>query len=84
MPRPPAEAQPDGRIVLRDGRDVSEQFALGAARSLERVRESGASVAILKAHSPSCGVGQVYGPARSPGACARATGLPRACSWMPG
>lgn len=60
VPRPPAEAQPDGRIVLRDGRDVSEQFALGAARSLERVRESGASVAILKAHSPSCGVGQVY------------------------
>lgn len=60
-PRPPAEAQPaSGRILLRDGTDVTKAFECGARRMLDVARESGATLAILKAHSPSCGVGRVY------------------------
>ncbi len=59
VPRPPAE-QRDGRVFLADGRDVSAEFALGADRCLERVRRLPVSLAVLKAKSPSCGVGLVY------------------------
>lgn len=61
VPRPPAEAHPDtGRIILRDGTDVTQAFERGTSRMLDAARSSGATVAILKAHSPSCGVGCVY------------------------
>lgn len=59
VPRPPAE-QRDGRVYLADGRDVTEDFARGSRRSLEAVRRSPVSLAVLKAKSPSCGVGLVY------------------------
>ena len=60
VPRPPAEQQPDGRVLLADGRDVTEEFALGARRCLEAVRRSPVRLVVLKAKSPSCGVGLVY------------------------
>lgn len=59
VPRPPAE-QRDGRVLLSDGRDVTEEFALGARRCLDATRRSPVSLAVLKAKSPSCGVGLVY------------------------
>lgn len=64
VPRPPAE-QREGRVLLQDGRDVTEDFCLGARRSLQKVRASGAlgqaaPLAVLKAKSPSCGVKLVY------------------------
>lgn len=59
-PRPPAEIQPDGRVVDNTGRDVTSQFVLGAKKELDRVMEAGCTLAVLKAKSPSCGVGQVY------------------------
>lgn len=59
VPRPPAE-QRDGRVYLRDGTDVTEEFELGTARALGVARRSGARLAVLKAKSPSCGVGLVY------------------------
>ena len=37
VPRPPAE-QREGRVFLSDGRDVTDEFAAGSARMLERVR----------------------------------------------
>lgn len=60
VPRPPAEQQPGGRVLLADGRDVTEEFSLGARRCLEEVRRSPVRLAVLKAKSPSCGVGVVY------------------------
>ena len=59
VPRPPAE-QRGGRVLLSDGRDVTEEFSLGAERSLDATRRSPVSLAVLKAKSPSCGVGLVY------------------------
>ncbi len=61
VPRPPAEAQPTtGRIILRDGSDVTAAFERGAQLMADVASISGARVAILKAHSPSCGVACVY------------------------
>lgn len=59
VPRPPAE-QLGGRVLLADGRDVTEDFDLGARRCLDAVRRSPVQLAVLKAKSPSCGVGLVY------------------------
>lgn len=59
VPRPPAE-QRGGRVLLADGRDVTEEFALGSRLCGDDVVRSGARLAVLKAKSPSCGVGLVY------------------------
>lgn len=59
VPRPPAE-QVGGRVLLADGRDVTEEFALGAERCAGLVSRLPVSLAVLKAKSPSCGVGLVY------------------------
>ena len=67
-PRPAAEMQESSenilkghaRILTNDGNDVTEQFIQGAKKSLEEGLTSGAEVAILESHSPSCGVGEVY------------------------
>lgn len=68
-PRPPAEiVGGDGHDVLAgrarvkaaDGTDVTDTYIKGARRALEVVRSSGATRAILKARSPSCGKGVIY------------------------
>ena len=59
VPRPPAE-QRGGRVLLADGRDVTEEFALGSRLCGDDVVRSGARLAVLKAKGPSCGVGLVY------------------------
>jgi uncharacterized protein YbbK (DUF523 family) len=46
--------------VTRGGRDVTEEYLRGARRALEAALSSGASTAILKARSPSCGCGHIY------------------------
>lgn len=58
-PRPPAEIVA-GRVLTRGGADVTEQFHSGALIGLGLARQAGCSSAVLKARSPSCGVGQVY------------------------
>ena len=64
-PRQPAEKIGD-RIVDKEGKDVTDAFLRGADISLkscmEMARISGEEIegAILKANSPSCGVGQIY------------------------
>src|SRR5918999_953626 len=68
-PRPPGEiVGGDGRdvlegrarVVTRDGRDVTDAYVSGAKLALQAARKSGATTAILKARSPSCGKGQIY------------------------
>ena len=59
-PRPPAELQPDGRVMNRQGEDVTEAYRRGAELALKIARENGCTIAILKARSPSCGSGEIY------------------------
>jgi uncharacterized protein YbbK (DUF523 family) len=64
-PRPPAE-HIDGRIVDKEGKDLTEAFQRGARISLElaeaeaRRRNETIEGAVLKARSPSCGSGRIY------------------------
>lgn len=59
-PRPPAEIQPDGRVVNREGQDVTAEYRKGAQHALETARKYGCTVAVLKEKSPSCGHCRVY------------------------
>jgi uncharacterized protein YbbK (DUF523 family) len=68
-PRPPAEIQGgDGgdvlegraRVVNAEGKDVTAEFLAGAQKALRVAHRWGIKVAVLKARSPSCGVGQIY------------------------
>lgn len=59
-PRTPSERTADGRVIARDGADVTEAFCLGAERAMEICRESGCTGAVLKSRSPSCGCGEIY------------------------
>ncbi len=68
-PRPAAEivggdgeAVLDGKaqVVTVDGEDRTEAFLAGAYRALEIAQAQGATHAILKSKSPSCGCGQIY------------------------
>ena len=58
-PRMPAERR-GNRIIRKDGKDVTEEFQRGAREALKLAKLTGASTAILKARSPSCGSGQIY------------------------
>ncbi|MCI1666168.1 MAG: purine-nucleoside phosphorylase [Atopobiaceae bacterium] len=58
-PRPPAE-RAGGRVVLSDGTDVTVEFARGAQETLRRALDAGATLAVLKSKSPSCGSRLIY------------------------
>ena len=58
-PRTPSERR-DGRVVARDGRDVTDAFRRGAGEALKLAELFGAKCAILKERSPSCGSGEIY------------------------
>lgn len=59
-PRSPAELQKDGRVVNREGVDVTAEYRSGAERALEIARAHGCTCGVLKERSPSCGSGRVY------------------------
>lgn len=59
VPRIPAEIR-DGRVLSRDGTDITEAFMQGAQKALYLATEAGCSEAILKARSPSCGSVDIY------------------------
>ncbi len=58
-PRPPAEIVQD-RVITREGREVTAEYLRGAQAALQLMRLNGASCAVLKARSPSCGKGIIY------------------------
>ena len=58
-PRVPCELL-DGRVLGKDGADYTAQYEKGAAEVLKMALLYGCRAAILKARSPSCGVGAVY------------------------
>ncbi|MDY6345833.1 MAG: DUF523 domain-containing protein [Succiniclasticum sp.] len=59
-PRPPAEIQPDGRVMTQDGHDVTAAYRAGAERTLAIAREMRPDRIILQSRSPSCGVRERY------------------------
>lgn len=64
-PRPPCEIVPGApgcpaRVVNRLGVDQSAEFHLGAREGVRLAELFGATRAVLKAGSPSCGSGQIY------------------------
>lgn len=58
-PRPPAEIR-DGKVITKEGTDVTAQYHKGAEQTLVLARLYGCKAAILKENSPSCGVGNIY------------------------
>ncbi|MEA4932780.1 MAG: DUF523 domain-containing protein [Lawsonibacter sp.] len=59
-PRAPAELQPDGRVLNREGEDVTDAYLEGARLALEIAGQRGCTLAVLKANSPSCGSRLIY------------------------
>ncbi len=58
-PRVAAE-QKDGKVVTKNGDDVTDNFERGAQQVLELAKIYGCKEVILKQRSPSCGYGQIY------------------------
>lgn len=58
-PRPPVEILRD-RVIRRDGEDVTALYERGVEQTMEKIREFGADLAILKARSPTCGSHEIY------------------------
>lgn len=58
-PREPAEIV-GTRVMDKTGQDVTAQFEKGADEVVRLARLVGASEAVLKARSPSCGSGHIY------------------------
>lgn len=59
IPRYPSEIIKD-KVINSKGQDVTYEFNLGTQKEIERVKEFGATKAILKSKSPSCGVNIIY------------------------
>ena len=61
LPTPrPASERVGGRVLSREGRDVTAAFMKGAEAALQVYRLCACEAALLKQRSPSCGKGQVY------------------------
>jgi uncharacterized protein YbbK (DUF523 family) len=59
-PRTEARVQSDGTVRTADGRDVTEWYARGAVHAVRLAEAVGATRAVLKARSPSCGCREIY------------------------
>ena len=58
-PRTPSERVGDA-VIMRDGRDVTAEFHLGAKVAYETCLQHNIKKAVLKEKSPSCGSGKIY------------------------
>lgn len=58
-PRVPSE-RVGSRVVMKDGTDVTENYAKGAQQTLLLCKLLGIKKALLKERSPSCGKGEIY------------------------
>lgn len=58
-PRPPCEIV-CGKVQTKDGADKTEEYRLGAQKTLAICRQFGIEKALLKQNSPSCGTKHVY------------------------
>ena len=58
-PRTPAERS-GGRVITRDGGDVTDAYERGAEEAVRLAKLYGCQYAVLKERSPSCGSGTIY------------------------
>lgn len=58
-PRIPSEIK-DNKVINKEGLDVTDNFLKGAKEVLYLAKLFNVNKALLKAKSPSCGVGEVY------------------------
>lgn len=58
-PREPSEIV-GKKVLTSSGRDVTQEFELGAQEALKMAMLVNASEAFLKSKSPSCGLGKIY------------------------
>ena len=59
IPRIPIEIK-DGIVTRKDGVVVDVSIRKAVAEILEQIKEEDVQCAVLKAHSPTCGVHQIY------------------------
>lgn len=59
VPRVPSERR-GGRVVTRDGQDVTAEYETGARLARTLAERRGCRKALLKERSPSCGAGEIY------------------------
>lgn len=67
-PRPPAEIV-KGRVMSREGIDVTSEFSRGAEEALHLAQLFNCKCALLKERSPSCGSGIIYDGSFTGGLC---------------
>jgi len=58
-PRVPSEIK-DGKVINKEGKDVTSFFEHGAEETLFLAKKYNIKKALLKAKSPSCGCGKIY------------------------
>ena len=58
-PRIPSERK-DGKVINKEGIDVTKNFQDGANEVLKLCKELNIKTCILKSKSPSCGYGEIY------------------------
>ena len=58
-PRTPSERVGE-KVLMKDGRDVTENYRKGAEEALRLCQTLGIRRAVLKSKSPSCGRGLIY------------------------
>ena len=59
-PRIPCEIQKDGKIINKNGLDVTDNFKKGKEKTLELLTCNHCNKVILKDGSPSCGYTKIY------------------------
>ncbi len=59
IPRVPAEIK-NNKVINKDNNDVTNEFILGAMKTLEIAKKNNIKIAILKESSPSCGSNTIY------------------------
>ena len=59
IPRAPSERR-GGRVISREGNDVTDAYEQGARIALTLAGRFGCRKALLKERSPSCGAGEIY------------------------
>ena len=59
IPRAPSERR-GGRVLSREGNDVTNEYEQGARIALVLAERFGCRRALLKERSPSCGAGEIY------------------------
>ena len=59
IPRPPSEIKGD-KVINILGKDVTENFKIGAEKALMLAKENKILFALLKQSSPSCGTKTIY------------------------